>query len=106
MCSERLAHGYFGLAPRTRVAPKRIGDRLEFQLACSAGGLLISMISNASLLNLSTLSLFIATPAQLLESRKRTFHQWAEGLTEEQYIERETSIEAMEHAADSKLIAW
>ncbi|KAF9243790.1 hypothetical protein BU15DRAFT_86226 [Melanogaster broomeanus] len=56
--------------------------------------------------DLASLTLFPATPAQVLESRKRTWPQWGGALTEEQYLERDAQMEAMEHATDSKLVTW
>lgn len=49
---------------------------------------------------------FSATPEQVLVSRRRTWPQWGDHLTEEQYIERDRLMDAMEHAANSKLITW
>ena len=55
---------------------------------------------------LASLTLFRATPAQVLESRKRTWPQWGGLLTEEQYLERNTQMDAMEHAVNSRMITW
>ncbi|KAI6032039.1 hypothetical protein BKA83DRAFT_4209212 [Pisolithus microcarpus] len=57
-------------------------------------------------MDLSSLTLFPATPEQVLLSRKRTWPQWGGKLTEEQYIEKARLMDAMEHATDSRLITW
>ncbi|KAI6153290.1 hypothetical protein BKA82DRAFT_1002464 [Pisolithus tinctorius] len=57
-------------------------------------------------MDLSSLSLFPATPEQVLISRRRTWPQWGGKLTEEQYLERDRQMDAMEHASHSKLITW
>lgn len=55
---------------------------------------------------LASLTLFRATPAQVLESRRRTWPEWGGVLTEEQYLERDNQMDGMEHAANSKMITW
>ena len=57
-------------------------------------------------MSLADLSLFAATPEQVLESRKRTGVQWAVGQTLEEYLERDAIMDRHEHAADGKLITW
>ncbi|KAH7927867.1 hypothetical protein BV22DRAFT_1060155 [Leucogyrophana mollusca] len=54
----------------------------------------------------ASLSLFPATPEQLIISRKRAWPMWGGGLTEEQYLQRDDVMDVMEHAADGKLITW
>ncbi|KIJ68755.1 hypothetical protein HYDPIDRAFT_106999 [Hydnomerulius pinastri MD-312] len=56
--------------------------------------------------DLASLTLFPATPAQVQETRKRTWPQWGGTLTEEQYLERDNQMDVMEHSTDSKRIAW
>ncbi|KAF8446282.1 hypothetical protein L210DRAFT_3474926 [Boletus edulis BED1] len=60
----------------------------------------------ARLHELASLTLFRATPAQVLESRRRTWPEWGGVLTEGQYLERDNQMDAMEHATDSKTITW
>lgn len=57
-------------------------------------------------MDLSSLTLFPATPEQVQVSRRRTWPQWGGKLTEEQYIEKSRLMDVMEHAANSKLITW
>ncbi len=54
----------------------------------------------------STLTLFPATPAQLIESRRRTFTEWGRDMTEEQYLLRDALMDKAEHAEHGKLITW
>ncbi|KAH7883910.1 hypothetical protein F5I97DRAFT_1930127 [Phlebopus sp. FC_14] len=56
--------------------------------------------------DLASLTLFRGTPAQALESRRRTWPQWGGALTEEQYLERDRQMDVMEHATESKMITW
>ncbi|KAF9229671.1 hypothetical protein BS17DRAFT_33754 [Gyrodon lividus] len=56
--------------------------------------------------DLASLTLFPATTAQLLETRKRTWPQWGGALTEEQYLERDAQMDVMDHAIDSGMITW
>jgi hypothetical protein len=55
---------------------------------------------------LAFLSLFPATPDQVIASRKRSSVQWAKGLTLEQYLHRDASLNVMIHAVDGKLTTW
>ncbi|KAF8550298.1 hypothetical protein OG21DRAFT_1446737 [Imleria badia] len=55
---------------------------------------------------LASLTLFRATPAQVHQSRKRTWLKWGGLLTEEQYLDREAKLDAMEHAINSRMITW
>ena len=52
------------------------------------------------------LSLFSATPEQVIESRKRTAVQWARGQSLEEYLRRDEIMDQDEHAANGKLITW
>ncbi|KAF9229672.1 hypothetical protein BS17DRAFT_771771 [Gyrodon lividus] len=52
------------------------------------------------------LTLFRANPAQVLESRRRTWPEWGGALTEEHYLERVNQMDVMEHATNSKVITW
>ncbi|KAI0674402.1 hypothetical protein C8Q78DRAFT_967627 [Trametes maxima] len=54
----------------------------------------------------AALSLYTATPAQTIESRKRTADQWARGLSLEAYLERDSIMDTHEHAAGGKLVTW
>ena len=51
----------------------------------------------------SGLSLYTANAEQILESRKRTFHEWGRDITLEEYVERDDRLEA---AQDGRLIIW
>jgi hypothetical protein len=62
--------------------------------------------SLAKMSELATLSLFPATPDQVIASRKRTFVEWAKGMTLEQYLQRDASLDAMEHAVNGNLTTW
>ncbi|EKM56951.1 uncharacterized protein PHACADRAFT_91589 [Phanerochaete carnosa HHB-10118-sp] len=52
------------------------------------------------------LSLFAATPEQVIESRKRTHMEWARGLSMEEYLKRDEIMDFQEHAANGKLMTW
>ena len=54
----------------------------------------------------ASLTLFRATPAQVLESRKRSWPEWGGPLTEEQYLERSAQMDVMKHAANFRMITW
>jgi hypothetical protein len=56
--------------------------------------------------NLASLSLFVATPEQIAESRRRAFAQWGSGMTIDQYLECEAFLNKFDHARDGKLITW
>lgn len=52
------------------------------------------------------LSLFPATPEQVLESRTRSAVEWAKSLSLQDYIQRDVIMDKYEHAADGKLVTW
>lgn len=52
-----------------------------------------------------SLTLVPANREQTLESRRRTFVQWARGLSLEEYLTRESQLDIAEHAA-GKLTTW
>lgn len=54
----------------------------------------------------ATLSLFVATPEQTQETRKRTHGSWSRGLSVEAYVKRDNVMDNDEHAADGKLVTW
>ena len=54
----------------------------------------------------ATLSLFVATPEQTEESRKRTHASWSRGLSIEAYVKRDNVMDLDEHASEGKLITW
>ncbi|KAG0709146.1 hypothetical protein DFH29DRAFT_793962 [Suillus ampliporus] len=56
--------------------------------------------------DLASLSLFCATPEQVIESRRRTWPEWGGILNENQYYERYARLDQMEHAEESKMITW
>ncbi|KAF4610659.1 hypothetical protein D9613_006788 [Agrocybe pediades] len=59
---------------------------------------------------LSNLTLSPATPAQILESHRRTYEEWgisfAGGMSMEQYLEREKRTKELECARDGKMQVW
>ncbi|KAG6898609.1 hypothetical protein C0995_009112 [Termitomyces sp. Mi166 len=55
---------------------------------------------------LASLSLFVATPDQILESRRRTALHWGRGLSLEEYLAREEFVDKQEVARDGRLITW
>jgi hypothetical protein len=55
---------------------------------------------------MSDLSIFPATRDQVLVSCKRSWVQWAKGMSIEEYLQRDASLEVLEHAVDGKLITW
>ncbi|KAI0088857.1 hypothetical protein BDY19DRAFT_1041718 [Irpex rosettiformis] len=58
------------------------------------------------MVQLSELTLVKATPAQELDSCKRTFVQWSRGMTMEEYVERDKVMAQQEHCADGKWTTW
>jgi hypothetical protein len=56
--------------------------------------------------DIALLSLFPATPAQLEESRLRTWPQWGGTLSLKEYLGRYTEMDIVESAKDGKLITW
>ncbi|KZT70495.1 hypothetical protein DAEQUDRAFT_737428 [Daedalea quercina L-15889] len=57
-------------------------------------------------LPLSDLSLFPATPDQVLESRRRHAPTWHKALSVEEYLLRDEIMDKYEHARDKKLTTW
>ncbi|KAK0488918.1 hypothetical protein IW261DRAFT_382539 [Armillaria novae-zelandiae] len=57
-------------------------------------------------MSLSSLSIFPATPAQVQESRRRSFLQWGGPMSKEEYFHRGTEVEQGESAANGKLTVW
>ncbi|KAJ3497207.1 hypothetical protein NLJ89_g10380 [Agrocybe chaxingu] len=57
-------------------------------------------------LPLSSLTLFPATPAQVYESRKRSFVQWGRGVSLEAYLRRDARMDNHEVARDGRLTTW
>lgn len=55
---------------------------------------------------LSYLTLFKATQAQTLESRRRTFVQWNRGRTMAEYLERDRIMDYQEHSLSGKFTTW
>jgi len=56
--------------------------------------------------DLASLSLFPATPAQVTESRKRQYPEWAGHLTFEQFTERDLAYDNLEHATGGRMTTW
>ncbi|KAL1703516.1 hypothetical protein EV121DRAFT_207724 [Schizophyllum commune] len=52
------------------------------------------------------LSLYLATREQAIESRKRSFQEWANGLTLEQYLARDEALENQENAVGGRFLTW
>ncbi|PBK72310.1 hypothetical protein ARMSODRAFT_987294 [Armillaria solidipes] len=57
-------------------------------------------------MSLSSLSIFSATPAQVQESRRRSFVQWGGPMSEEEYFHRGAEVEQGESATNGKLTVW
>ncbi|KAF8899640.1 hypothetical protein CPB84DRAFT_1780294 [Gymnopilus junonius] len=55
---------------------------------------------------LSCLTLFPATKAQVIESRKRSFASWGRGATLEQYLARDARSDNHEVSKDGRLVTW
>ncbi|KZP26670.1 hypothetical protein FIBSPDRAFT_909188 [Athelia psychrophila] len=59
------------------------------------------------MLDLASLSLYPATPEQLIETHKRSFAEWARGLSFEQYLQRDAWMDRLVHAKNSNIrAAW
>ena len=56
--------------------------------------------------SLDQLVLKPASRAQEIESRKRTSVEWANGLTLEQYLQRDEKADLLDHAKGGKLVTW
>lgn len=54
----------------------------------------------------ASLSLFRATPAQVEESRLRTWPQWGGTLSLAEYLQRYLGLDDVEPAKDGNLITW
>jgi hypothetical protein len=59
-----------------------------------------------SLEELSSLSLFPATPEQIVVARRRGFLEWGRGLTQEQYFQWDNILEVLQHASNGKMATW
>jgi hypothetical protein len=59
-----------------------------------------------STVNLALLSLFPATAAQTIESRKRSHIEWGRWLSMEDFLRRDEILEKLEHANGDKLTTW
>lgn len=55
---------------------------------------------------LSSLSLFAATEEQTIESRRRTHAEFGNGMTMEEYLERDAINDQHEIARDGNLTTW
>ncbi|KAJ7232826.1 hypothetical protein B0H12DRAFT_1144566 [Mycena haematopus] len=55
---------------------------------------------------LSTLSLFPATPEQITVARRRTLLEWGRGLTLEEHLARDASQDQFDGSRDGRLITW
>ncbi len=55
---------------------------------------------------LSALSIYPATPAQVIESGRGSSEAWARGLTEEQYVLRDALGDKDKYARDGRLVTW
>ncbi|KAJ6627019.1 hypothetical protein B0H10DRAFT_471845 [Mycena sp. CBHHK59/15] len=56
--------------------------------------------------DLSVLSLFPATPQQIIQARRRTLPEWGKGLTLEEHLQRDASQDEFEGSRDGRLITW
>jgi hypothetical protein len=59
-----------------------------------------------STVDLSQISLFVATREQALEARRRTHVEWSKGLSMEAYLQHDQRLEQLEHARDGRLFDW
>ncbi|KAF8579921.1 hypothetical protein K439DRAFT_1648335 [Ramaria rubella] len=57
-------------------------------------------------IDVATLSLFLATPAQVQASRTVNHVQWGRGLSIEGYLKRSELLDIYEHAEDGGLMTW
>ncbi|KAK0467250.1 uncharacterized protein EV420DRAFT_1300541 [Desarmillaria tabescens] len=57
-------------------------------------------------MSLLSLSLFPATQAQTIESRRRSFKEWGRSMTEEEYLRRDAEMDSDEHASNRRLTTW
>lgn len=55
---------------------------------------------------LASLSLFRATPAQIEETRRRRWPHLGGTLSLEEYITRDEKMDVLEHATEGKMITW
>ncbi|KAJ6498014.1 hypothetical protein C8R47DRAFT_1175681 [Mycena vitilis] len=56
--------------------------------------------------DISTLSLFPASPEQVTESRRRTLLEWGRGLTLEEHLAREADQDQFDCSRDGRFITW
>ncbi|KAK7441743.1 hypothetical protein VKT23_016406 [Stygiomarasmius scandens] len=56
--------------------------------------------------DLTSLSLFLATPSQETESRRRTYRVWGNGMTEDEYIQRDEECAQSLCGRDGKFKTW
>lgn len=56
--------------------------------------------------DLSTLSLFSATPEQIAEARRRTHNEWGKGLTLEEHLARYAGEDHLEGSRDGRFKTW
>jgi hypothetical protein len=59
-----------------------------------------------STVDLSQISLFVATREQASEARRRTHVEWSKGLSMEAYLQHDQRLEQLEHARDGRLFDW
>jgi hypothetical protein len=65
----------------------------------------LSILATIMTTPLASLTLFKATPRQILESRYRTHPAWGRGLCLEDYLQRDPLLDGHEHAT-GKLTTW
>lgn len=56
--------------------------------------------------NLALLSLYPATPAQVIASRERSFVEWHQGRSLEECLKRDEILDDFENSANGKLTTW
>ena len=57
--------------------------------------------------HLNNFTLFVATPDQIIEHRKRTYARWGKGhYTLEEYLSVFEALEHQEHSADGRSKTW
>lgn len=56
--------------------------------------------------DLASLSIFVASAEQALESRLRSFEHFGKGMTLQEYLERDALTDQQENSRNGRLITW
>ncbi|KAH9479632.1 hypothetical protein JR316_0008227 [Psilocybe cubensis] len=65
-----------------------------------------SSVQETERVALADVSIFPATRAQIVESRRRSYEAWGRGMTLEEYLARDAVMDGHEVARDGKLVTW